>query len=527
MHIAIVDCYTDEPAGLGVPPYLGTYPRYVAGVALAHGHTPHYLTIDDLRLKTIGKPKRSTVTRIDTLNTTRPPEETDKTLRKAHIIVVIAGIHTPGKYLSAKPGSPGEAAKHLEPYRGIKILGGPATHGTSQMGGRRAKTLIEGFDLISLGDLEAVVDQFLSSQLSLDGVDPTTRRDYGALKEWAVRGATIVKQHPCYGKNLVCEVETGRGCVTSCFRGACSFCVEPKLYPTVEHREQRSIHEEVWSLVAQGVEHLRLGRQACFYSYKHILDGDKPKPSPEEIEKLLKPISVKTNVHIKTLHIDNVNPSMVAENQEEAKKITKLLVQHCSPGNVAAFGVESFDPRVIKANNLGTQPEQVLEACRTICLYGKLRGENGMPTLLPGINLILGLKNETKQTLDINLEWLKKLLEENIWLRRINIRKLAIFPGTGAEKFGTRYLRKNVKYYYSWKKLVRSEIDHPMLKRILPHGTKLKNVFLEIHRGNTTYGRQPGTYPIIVGINGCLPLKTWQNVVITEHGERSVTGVPC
>ena len=41
----ILDCYTDEPAGLGVPPYLGTYPRYLAGYL----DDPVYLTIDDLR----------------------------------------------------------------------------------------------------------------------------------------------------------------------------------------------------------------------------------------------------------------------------------------------------------------------------------------------------------------------------------------------------------------------------------------------------------------------------------------------
>ncbi len=28
MHYTILDCYTDEASGLGVPPYLGTYPRY-------------------------------------------------------------------------------------------------------------------------------------------------------------------------------------------------------------------------------------------------------------------------------------------------------------------------------------------------------------------------------------------------------------------------------------------------------------------------------------------------------------------
>ena len=46
MTYTILDCYTDEPAGLGVPPYLGTYPRYIAG---SLEKIPNYLTIDDLR----------------------------------------------------------------------------------------------------------------------------------------------------------------------------------------------------------------------------------------------------------------------------------------------------------------------------------------------------------------------------------------------------------------------------------------------------------------------------------------------
>ena len=45
--ITILDCYTDEPAGLGVPPYLGTYPRYIAGYL---NEDVNYITIDDLRL---------------------------------------------------------------------------------------------------------------------------------------------------------------------------------------------------------------------------------------------------------------------------------------------------------------------------------------------------------------------------------------------------------------------------------------------------------------------------------------------
>lgn len=27
----IVDCYTDEPSGLGVPPFLSVHSRYIAG----------------------------------------------------------------------------------------------------------------------------------------------------------------------------------------------------------------------------------------------------------------------------------------------------------------------------------------------------------------------------------------------------------------------------------------------------------------------------------------------------------------
>ncbi len=42
----ILDCYTDEPAGLGVPPYLGVHPRYLAGHLKGK---VNYITIDDLR----------------------------------------------------------------------------------------------------------------------------------------------------------------------------------------------------------------------------------------------------------------------------------------------------------------------------------------------------------------------------------------------------------------------------------------------------------------------------------------------
>ncbi|MBT5342472.1 hypothetical protein HOL59_02715, partial [Candidatus Woesearchaeota archaeon] len=50
MNITILDCYTDEASGLGVPPYLGTYPRYLYGKFVSEKNKVTYLTIDDLRL---------------------------------------------------------------------------------------------------------------------------------------------------------------------------------------------------------------------------------------------------------------------------------------------------------------------------------------------------------------------------------------------------------------------------------------------------------------------------------------------
>ncbi len=50
MNYTILDCYTDEASGLGVPPYLGTYPRYLFAKLKSEGHDVKYLTIDDLRL---------------------------------------------------------------------------------------------------------------------------------------------------------------------------------------------------------------------------------------------------------------------------------------------------------------------------------------------------------------------------------------------------------------------------------------------------------------------------------------------
>ena len=73
----ILDGYVDEPACLGVPPYLSPYIRTVAGALIGHGYTVSYLTINQLR---------------------SDPQQVNR-MNRADLFVMIAGVTVPGKYL--------------------------------------------------------------------------------------------------------------------------------------------------------------------------------------------------------------------------------------------------------------------------------------------------------------------------------------------------------------------------------------------------------------------------------------------
>ena len=179
----------------------------------------------------------------------------------------------------------------------------------------------------------------------------------------------IIKQIP---DKRVIEIETGRGCNV----GKCSFCTEP-LKARVEWRDQKDIHKEIKSFYDAGERNFRLGKQSCILSYKGT--------DVEELDKLLKPIGRESKLDLDCLHIDNMIPSLVNEER------TKCEVKHCTEGNVAAFGIESFDVEVIKQNTLNTSPEVALRAVRIINKFGAKRGPNGMHYLLPGLNLVFGV----------------------------------------------------------------------------------------------------------------------------------------
>src|SRR5207245_5548971 len=112
----------------------------------------------------------------------------------------------------------------------------------------------------------------------------------------------------------------------------------------------------------------------------------------------------------------------------------------------------------------------------------------------------------------------KHLLEEDLWIRRINIRQVRPvrreFEPTGLY----REFRK-------FKEAVRTSIDHEMLQRVIPEGTVLRDVFLELQDGHVTYGRQIGTYPILVGLPYDMALNRFVDVRVTSHGQRSLTAI--
>ncbi len=482
---AILDCFTDEPAGLGVPPFIGVWPRYVAGLYPAE---PVYLTIDDLRLIRYVEHVREVVidptvgrTHIEVLNHTRSPDRAKRILEDAEELVIVAGVQTPGKYLSARPGTLREVHKLVAPFRVRRILTGPVLVGGTQF----------------RGGVEPQVPQ----TTEFDELQPFDFESYEDLQPTALRGTSLIRQMPRLNSRIV-EIETGRGCPRET---GCSFCTEP-LKHIVQWRAPEHVIEEVRMLTELGAKAFRLGKQSCIYSYR---GGD-----PVEIETLLAGLAA---LEPTVLHLDNANPAMVDERR------TELFVKYLTPGSTAAMGIESFDPAVAKANNLNCTFDIAFDAIRTVNHIGGYRGENGCHALLPGINILLGLAGETPETLEKNLVALKRILDDGLLVRRINIRQVVPFPGTALhEKTGRKVLRQNRRYYSAWTERVRREIDMPMLQRLFPVGTVLRDLYSEVHNGHMTFLRQIGSYPIVVAVHERLPLNECFDVRITGAMRRSL-----
>lgn len=488
----IIDGYVDEPACLGVPPYISPYIRTVAGVLKEHDYVVRYVTIDELRKNPLAVPK----------------------LRNASIVVMIAGVTVPGKYLSGTPATLTELQQIGFTLRGrsISLLGGPIGFGYSPQGGARAvKEAVSGWTAMLIGEPAAALSSFLS------GGEPNGILSYPDYDRWAILGADIICQHPFY-PYVMCELETAKGCFR-CVTGGCSFCTEP-FYGMPQMRDVSGISAEVAALAKVGAVHFRLGRQPDLLAFG-TPGSEYPKPEPEKLRSLF------TNIrnaapNLKTLHIDNINPGTIARHEEASREALQVIVDGHTEGDIAAFGVESVDPVVIAANNLKGSPDQIFRAVEIVNEVGAVR-RHGIPELLPGLNFIGGLAGETAETFALNKAFLDKILTSGLLVRRVNIRQLMPFEGTRA--YENNCLGLHDKLFHQFKDDVRSTFDVPMLERVFPVGTILTDVLIEIP-GAVSFGRQMGTYPVLVGIPMQLLKGTLLNVAVVSYGSRSLTALP-
>ena len=346
------------------------------------------------------------------------------------------------------------------------------------------------------------------------GVPGDRFRTPAEWNRWAVLGAGIIRLHPDFPDRLISEIDTLKGCVRY-INGGCVFCTDP--LEAFRMRSPDAILAEVKALVACGGKNIRLGG-SCILSYQSagIGETDRPVPDPgllgelfRGIRSLLPPGGV--------FHTDNANPGIMAEHPGEAREALKVIIRYTTPGNSLSLGLESADPQVAERCHLNARAHEVAEAVRMINEVGRTRGENGMPGLLPGLNILYGLPGERPETHALNMRFLTSLREEGLLFRRINVRQLSPVRvrGSGPDR-----------RFRHWKEEIRTTIDAPNLREVVPVGTVLRDVHIEAREGGNSFGRQVGTYPILVGIPFPVELHRRVDVRITGHGMRSVTGIP-
>ena len=471
--IALIDGYIDDPAALGVPPYISPMIRSIAGAALDAGaDRVEYISIDMIRK--------------------------GKKLPDAAVSVVLSGNTVPGKYLRTMPMSLKELAEITPKLKGWKMISGSAADSKEA----------EAFDFVIKRDPAASLYDGISGKEVLERL-----RTLEEWNRWMMLGADIVTQHQDFPEPLVVEIESYRGCHRY-KSGGCSYCIEPmKGKPLM--RSPEDILAEAEKLRGLGVKNVRIGGQTCIISYGSEDDSETPRPNPSAVRKLFEGLK---SMGFDTIHVDNANPAVISTYSQESEEILRIIANNCTDGNVLALGMESADPLVVIENNLNSTSEQVLDAVRMINKIGSDRGPRGMPKLLPGINIICGLDGETAKTYKMDMEILEKMRDEGLMIRRINIRQ--VLPVR--REFNVRVDQRRFKKF---KEDVREDIDRVMLERIVPYGTILKDVYMELNDGNVTFGRQIGSYPLLIGIPYKLDTEEFHDVFITEWGFRSITGI--
>jgi radical SAM superfamily enzyme with C-terminal helix-hairpin-helix motif len=494
----ILDCYTVEPSGLGVPPYLSPYVReaFSALAALYGSDRVSYVTIDDVRWALNGgaaftqAPLSDPLTYSQTLNRPRVLQK----LHDATTVLVIAGDAVPSAHLQAQNGSPEDIARALACTRGVRILLGPLT-----------------VDVL----LNAKQYQGLFDALHTHSVTPNTlfsgsrtAPSYESLRQNRQSYLELINQ---LGWNTIAEIEMYRGCTRRVF---CGFCNEPVKNAAVTFREVDDILDEMALLYAAGVRSFRLGQQTCFFSYMNR--------NEREIARLLTSIR-EQYPDIEVLHIDNADPLAVASNV--GGRIAALVAQFCTEGNCAPMGVESFDLAVVKRNALTCTPEVAFRAIENINKVGTSVGPLGFPKLLPGLNLIYGLPGETHRTHFENLFHLARILDQGFQCHRTNVRQAKSYPGTPLAADSGRIDLPSAKHFDTWKADVSEIYDQPMKSQVYPVGRELKGMHSFFVSTRGTWYRRLGSYSIqVVERDTHTPLYERADMIVVDHAPRYIYG---
>ncbi|MBN2157846.1 MAG: radical SAM protein [Spirochaetes bacterium] len=488
LKFCILDCYVDEPACFGVPPFISPYPRYLFGALVGAGVEPEcidYITIDHLR-------------------------EKNYLLDDVYAMVfLIGGAVVPGRYLGSKIGTLAEIRRitdrnSAQPF----AIGGLISH------------IIRAGPGVTpvLNDIEEFAYRFAR------GEPADLQRSPAQIARWAVDGAAVVRRHPRF-PHVICEIETSRGCPRE---SHCSFCSEG-LFPRVEFRDAGDIISEIDSLIAAGVTRFRIGRQADILQYRSDCSSFKhgfPTPAIGPIRELLAELRGRiAGGLIRVLNIDNANPGTIARFPAESGMILEELVKTITPGDTMALGVESFDDLVVSRNNLKATAEESIRAVETVNRIGGTRAVS-VPILLPGVNLLHGLPGESVRTFETNYRRLVEIGERGLLIKRINIRQVLPFPGTPLYRMTESFTRPVENRFRFYRDKIRSDVESPMLRTIYPVGTVLRDLQILETRMGYSYGKQISSYSITAKFPILLPDMSFHDAVVIGHRERSVIALP-
>lgn len=497
-HVVVLDCFTVEPSGLGVPPYVSTYVR-AAWDALGRAWPDaqvRYLTIDDVRwCVTDGQPRvEPPLSDPLTYSATVNRDDAVRLLRDALAVVVVAGDKVPSVHLHAVNATLEEIARALACVRGRRYLLGPmATYALAEPGAFAGLFDAVHTHTVTSGDLT------LGSRAAAP---------YGRLRAGRGSYAGLTEQMRW---RPIAEVELYRGCTRRRF---CSFCNEPVKSASVDFRAVEDVVDEVRRLYEAGVRNFRLGQQTCFFSYQRRDEG--------AIAALLTGIRA-TCPDLEVLHIDNADPLAVAS--PVGKRIAKLVADYCTEGNCAPMGMESFDPVVIERNALTCTPQVLMRAVEHVNEAGAERGPGGLPKLLPGLNLIYGLLGETHRTHIANLIGLQQILDAGWLCHRTNLRQARAFPGTPLAALQESEPPPSAERFASWKTDIDHAWDQPMKERVYPTGLRVPGLHAFFVSEGGTWYRRLGSYSIQIIERGTAePVGTPAKLTVTGHAPRVIYG---